>query len=299
MRRSPALVPALALAAAALGGAAFAQQTPPQEPAGGPAAEGAAPAEAAPSAAPAADAAAPAAPAAAPAPEPDAAAAHGGLRMEFSLQMDGHPATGTVSRNADGDTRLDLSMRDPNLKTPIKTSIIVLSGNPDVAFNIVHATREMGQVDLPTEPEDEPADRFLFEELEGEKISDFGTRHVKLTDTKSGDEFELWLASAAGSLRLVDRLIRSVQPYQGSLFVALKAHHIDGFPLRFTYKKRSTETETTGALATAELGPVKDGLFAPPKGYRNIQMTSLNPLQNESGTVGKMKKLFKGFGRKR
>jgi hypothetical protein len=268
----------------------LAQQTPASAPT----------AEAPPAAAPAAAAAPPAAAEAPPAAAPivDLAAEHGGLTLEYAFAIAGKPATGKLERTPDGDLRVDLSMKDPNTRVPIKTSVIVLGGDPDTAFNLVHTTREMGRVTLP-DPELADTDRYLFEALGEERIQNQLTHHIKLVDSKSGDAFELWLAPAAGKLGLISRMIRSIQKYQGSLKAAVAAHKLDGLPLKLKYTKRSTGTVTTGEVTTIAFGPVDQGRFTPPRGYRNTKMESLNPLEQKGGAIGGLKKMFKGFGRKR
>lgn len=248
--------------------------------------------------APAAEAPAAEAPAAAPAPVADLASEHGGITLVYAFQVDGKPAKGKLQRSADGDFRVDLSMKDPNTRVPIKTSVIVLSGDQDTAFNLVHTTREMGRVALP-EVDLSDKDRYVFEDLGEEQVQQQQTQHVKLVDTTSGDEFELWLAPAAGKLGLISRMIRSIQKYQGSLNAAVAAHALDGLPLKLSYTKRSTGTVTTGEVTKIKLGPVDQARFAPPRGYRNTKMESLNPLESKGGAIGGLKKMFKGFGKRR
>jgi hypothetical protein len=238
------------------------------------------------------------APAAAPVAIADLATEHGGVTLDYAFDIDGKPATGKLERSADGDFRVDLSMKDPNTKVPVKTSVIVLAADPDTAFNLVHTTREMGRVSLP-EPDLSDKDRYLFEALGEETVQQQQTQHIKLVDSKSGDEFELWLAPAAGKLELISRMIRSIQSYQGSLKAAVAAHALDGLPLKLKYTKRSTGTVTTGEVTHIALGPVDQGRFAPPRGYRNTKMESLNPLEQKGGAIGGLKKMFKGFGKKR
>lgn len=56
----------------------------------------------------------------------------GTIRYDMTIQ--GQAAKGSLMRTEAGDVLVDVTMRDPRIKQSFRTSVVVLSGNPDEAW---------------------------------------------------------------------------------------------------------------------------------------------------------------------
>jgi len=188
----------------------------------------------------------------------------------YDVTIDGERAAARAQSAGDGSFRLDLEYRDPALKQTLRTTVVVLGGNLNEAFYILHPTRTFSRLALSTPSTPDPA-RFRIAELGAEEVLGRKARHVKVTDEKSGDELDLWLDRDLGSLALPERIYRALLPASGQVGQALSRAGVDGFPLRFRLK-RGNGPLIEGVAAHLEHHQVDGGLFAPPRGYIRVDM---------------------------
>ncbi len=185
--------------------------------------------------------------------------------IRYRLSIHGDEASSFLYISEPGDIRLDLDILDPNLKQNLRTSVVVLTGNQDEAWQIVHNTKSYARV-LLAQPEKNEPERYQVSPKAFEKILGRQTQLVTIVDTVSGDEFDLWVHSPIQNPAVLDRLLRTMQPHSGSLQHALRNAKVSGLPLRFEYR-RKRGGKVTGVAEDISENALPKTAFSLPKGY--------------------------------
>jgi len=196
----------------------------------------------------------------------------GTIRYDMTIQ--GQAAKGSLMRTEAGDVLVDVTMRDPRIKQSFRTSVVVLSGNPDEAWQIMHQTRTFSRLALTAPDEGAAVDegRFTVEKSATEQLLDRTAHKAVVTDTVSGDVLTVWLDPSQGDVTTIDRLYRGYQPGAPSFARVLRAHGIDGLPLRFQYFKKSMGQSIDGTATAIEPGVVDENALAPPRGFLRVEL---------------------------
>jgi hypothetical protein len=210
-------------------------------------------------------------------PAPSPTAAHAPARADFvgtvryALTIQGQAATASYMRTAGGDTVVDIAVRDTRIKQTMRTSVVVLSGNPDEAWQIMHQTRTFSRVALAvTDAADES--RFTVENGESTTIVGHAVKQVTVTDTMSGDVLTVWLDPTFGNIDMLDRLYRGYQPQAPSIAPLLARQGHVGLPLRFSFLKKSAGQTVEGTATAIDAGAVDDDALSPPRGFIRVEL---------------------------
>jgi hypothetical protein len=185
--------------------------------------------------------------------------------VRYRLSIHGDEASSFLYMSEPGDIRLDLDILDPNLKRNLRTSVIVLTGNQDEAWQIVHNTKTYARV-LLAQREQNKLGRYQISPKNFQQILGRKTQMVTIVDTVSGDEFDVWVHSQIQNTQILDRLLRTMQPHTGSLQHALQKVGISGLPLRFEYR-RKRGGKITGVAEDIHEDLLPKTTFSLPKGY--------------------------------
>ena len=214
--------------------------------------------------------------------------------LRYNLSIHDKPATSFVYRSQSGDLRVDLDVMDPRLKRNVRTSIVILTGNTDEAWQIVHNTKTFGRVLLPP-PEKNKEGRYDIQLVGKASIQGRTTHIVHLVDTMSGDKYELWLDPTIQSAFLLDKVFQSVHPHAGSLHQELVKKNLAGMPLKFVYHRKLGGI-IQGEAEYIDENKLKGETFNVPKGYIRgpLPVGFFSPMPGgENDPLNELKSLFK------
>lgn len=138
----------------------------------------------------------------------------------------------------------------------------------------MHQTRTFSRLALTSGEEGAAADdgRFTVEKGADEAILQRVAKKAVVTDTVSGDVLTVWLDPSQGDVSTLDRLYRGYQPGAPSFARVLRAHGLDGLPLRFQYFKKSMGQSIDGTATALEPGLVDENALAPPRGFLRVEL---------------------------
>ncbi len=199
--------------------------------------------------------------------------------LDARLTTTGGGGLGEIWLTEDGSIRADIPIPDPITGSQLKTTLLVRTKKPDGMAYVVHNTRMWDRYSLSAPVAD--AERYEVKRIDEPMVLEQQTTHVVVTDTKSGDIAEVWLAKDMGSLELLDRVIRKAVRYAGSVHLALKAKGIDGFPLKMRFKKRSNGNEFLLEVININAKKLDRAGWKIPSGY-NRQALPGSPFADES-----------------
>lgn len=210
------------------------------------------------------------------------AAAFDGI-VELAVKLDGKPSEARVLLRG-RDVRIDAELEG------VRTSLVVLGSNTDVLCQVLHPTRTWERVALAAPRHD--AERFLVEPLPPAELLGRTVKGARLTDTKSGDTFDVWLDPTLGEASVFDRVWRVLKRSDGSLALALAGAGLKGFPVKLILKRRHGGVVEVEAQR-AEARTLHDEAFAPPPSYRQVSTGALR----EGSFKGAARELGNLFGR--
>jgi hypothetical protein len=191
--------------------------------------------------------------------------------VRYDITIQGQAATASYMRTGTGDTVVDITVRDARIRQSMRTSVVVLSGNPDEAWQIMHQTRTYSRVSLvPAAGADDT--RFTVDTADGAIVAGKPTKQVTIVDTVSGDTLTVWLDPSFGDLDTLDRLYRGYQPQAPSVAPLLSRHGLVGLPLRFAFFKKSAGQAVEGSATTIDVGVVDEGALSPPRGFIRVEL---------------------------
>ena len=185
--------------------------------------------------------------------------------LDAKVTSSGGGGLGEIMLTENGSLRADIPVPDPVTGSNLKTTLLIRAEKPDGMAYVVHNTRMWDRYSLSEGTLDK--DRYTVVNHGAEKFLERDVTHVTLTDTKSGDEAEVWLAKEIGSLALLDRVLRKAVSYAGSLHATLGAKGIDGFPLKVRFKKRTNGAEYVFEVIRLTEKAVDQSAWKIPAGY--------------------------------
>jgi hypothetical protein len=189
-----------------------------------------------------------------------------GFRMEYAMP------TGSTKQGAPGETRMTMVAQLPN---PEKVYLI----------NDENKTYSVWDTKSGRESKKGGGEKYEVEKLGSDTVAGYSCQNARLTSSK-GNVFDVCVTRELGaSSDWIAAAMNRNDPDALSWVQALKAHGIEGFPIRWSIRSRgSKQPATVMELTRAQKKAVPAAMFQVPPGYKQTDFAvgGLTPEQEKA-----------------